>query len=130
MGLLIDTSVAVDILDDSLSIKRRRAHFDKEVFVSVVTRVELEAGIYREARPDTRKRRRLDEFMEQVQQLSFTAREVDAYASIIAEKGFSRRLVVDRMIAATAIANNLALATLNPRDVRDISGLTIEDWSK
>ena len=44
-------------------------------------------------------------------------------------KGFSRRLVVDRMIAATALANDLSLATLNPRDFRDIPGLKIEDWS-
>ena len=48
---------------------------------------------------------------------------------IIAESGFSRRLVSDRMIAATAITYELTLATLNPRDFRSIPGLVIEDWS-
>lgn len=71
----------------------------------------------------------LDSFLENVEELDFTGREVAAYSSVIAAKGFSRRLVVDRMIAATALANDLALATLNPRDFRDIPGLTIEDWS-
>jgi tRNA(fMet)-specific endonuclease VapC len=33
------------------------------------------------------------------------------------------------MIAATALANDLSLATLNPRDVRNIPGLAVEDWS-
>jgi predicted nucleic acid-binding protein len=72
---------------------------------------------------------RLQRLLEGVEELEFTGREVAAYASIIAVKGFSRRPVIDRMIAATALANDLDLATLNPRDFRGIPGLTIEDWS-
>ena len=33
------------------------------------------------------------------------------------------------MIAATAMSQGLILATLNPRDFRNIPGLLIEDWS-
>ena len=72
---------------------------------------------------------RLERLLKGVEEIELTGREVAAYASIIAARGFSRRLVVDRMIAATALANDLTLATLNPRDFRNIPGLTIEDWS-
>lgn len=35
----------------------------------------------------------------------------------------------DLLIAATAIAHNLTLATCNPRDFAGIPGLRVEDWS-
>lgn len=129
MPLLLDTSVAVELIAESAKVVDRTRSIDGQ-FLSVVSRVELEAGVYRAGKPDPIIRSRLDALIQRVEEIDFTAREVSAYSSIIAVIGFSRRLVVDRMIAATAIANDLALATLNPRDVRDIPGLTIEDWSK
>lgn len=129
MAVLLDTSVAVDILDHVPRILERVGKLDGQ-FLSVISRVELEAGVYRDGLLDPKRRARLNVFVEKVDELDFTGREVAAYSSIIAALGFSRRLVVDRMIAATARANDLALATLNPRDFRDIPGLSIEDWSK
>jgi predicted nucleic acid-binding protein len=129
LGLLIDTSVAIDLLEGSPRILGRQDQFGQDAFLSVVSRIELEAAIYRDGVADDRLRSRLDEFTEQIGELPFTAREVAAYSSIIGVKGFSRRLVVDRMICATAITHGLTLATLNPRDVRGIPGLTVEDWS-
>ena len=67
--------------------------------------------------------------MELVEALPFTMAEVGAYSAIIGACGFSRRLIVDRMIAATAIARDLTLVTLNPRDFRGIPGLKVADWS-
>ena len=37
---------------------------------------------------------------------------------------------MDLLIAATAKANNLAVATLNYRDFSRIPGVTVEDWSQ
>ncbi|MEP7129985.1 MAG: PIN domain-containing protein [Sphingomicrobium sp.] len=128
MALLLDTSVAGELLEDVQRMFERVAELDGQ-FLSVISRVELEAGVYRDGRLNDKRRARLDTFMAKVEELDFTGREVAAYSSIIAMKGFSRRLVADRMIAATAITHGLALATLNPRDFRDIPGLTIEDWS-
>jgi tRNA(fMet)-specific endonuclease VapC len=130
LPLLLDTSVAVDLIDASRRVVRRRHQYGEEVFLSVISRVELEAGVYRDGKLDAALRTRTDELVERLDELPFTAREVAAYSAIIAATGFSRRRVVDRMIAATALANDLTLATLNPRDFRDIPGLTIEDWSK
>ena len=40
------------------------------------------------------------------------------------------RPVFDLLIASTAIANNLILATCNYKDFIDIPGLKTEDWRK
>lgn len=128
MPLLLDTSVAVDLLDEVEDTISRVAQIDGQ-FLSVISWLELEAGVYRDDAKAATRRVRLDGFLEQVEVLDFTSREVAAYSRIVATNGFSRRLVSDRMIAATAITYDLSLATLNPRDFRSIAGLTIEDWS-
>lgn len=128
MPFLLDTNIAVDLLSDVQRTIERVSAIDGQ-FLSVISRVELEAGVYRDGSLDANRRARLDTLLDRVAELDFTSREVAAYTSIIAAKGFSRRLIVDRMIAATAVANSLTLATLNPRDFRGIPGLAIEDWS-
>jgi tRNA(fMet)-specific endonuclease VapC len=128
LPLLLDTSVAVDLLDEVQRTAERVARIDGQ-FLSVISWLELEAGVHRDAASAVRRRLRLDGFVEKVEVLDFTAGEVAAYSAIVAAQGFSRRLVTDRMIAATAITNGLTLATLNARDFRDIPGLKIEDWS-
>jgi len=129
LPLLLDTSVAVDLIDDSPRITERRHQYGEEIFLSVISRIELEAGVYRGGMLDRGLRARVDELIDRLEELPFTSREVAAYSAIIAAKGFSRRLVVDRMIAATALAHNLTLATLNPRDFLNVPGLTVDDWS-
>lgn len=128
MSLLVDTSVAVGLIDDVTLVKERARQAD-ELYLSIISHVELEAGVYRDRDLGPIFRTRLTKFLSRVEELEFTAREVAAYSAIIAARGFSRRLVVDRMIAATALANDVALATLNSRDFRNIPGLRIEDWS-
>ena len=128
MPLLLDTSVAIELCDSESRFVDRRSS-SEEVFLSIISRVELEAGVYRDGAFDPLMRTRVDQFLAEVEGLDFTSREVEAYSAIIAARGFSRRLVVDRMIAATALANDLTLATLNPRDFRGIPSLSVEDWS-
>ena len=98
-------------------------------FLSIISRVELTPGIYSDGQRNHRRASRLQSFLQEVELLPFSNAEADAYEEIIARSGFSRRLVIDRMIAATALANGLSLATLNARDFRNIPGLTVEDWS-
>jgi tRNA(fMet)-specific endonuclease VapC len=126
---LLDTSVAVEVLEEVTRTTERVAEVDGQ-FLSVISWLELEAGVYRDASQTANRRIRLDGLLEHVEVLDFTGREVAAYSSIVAASGFSRRLVTDRMIAATAMTHGLTLATLNPRDFRNIPGLTIEDWSE
>ena len=117
------------MLDGTPEIIERRRSQDEAALLSAVSRVELIPGAYVDGRLDRSRAARLEAFLEEVEILPFTESEVDAYQSIIAANGFSRRLVIDRMIAATALANELGLATLNPKDFRGIAGLAVEDWS-
>lgn len=130
MPILLDTSVAICLLEGSRTITEgRRAERDSPL-LSVVSRVELIPGLYNDGSFNRVRAERLSAFLEEVEELPFATPEAEAYQRIIAVLGFSRRLIVDRMIAATALANDLTLATLNPRDFRGIDGLTIEDWSR
>jgi tRNA(fMet)-specific endonuclease VapC len=42
--------------------------------------------------------------------------------------GYSRRKVLDRMIAAQALVDEATLVTRNGDDFRDIPGLTLLEW--
>jgi predicted nucleic acid-binding protein len=128
LPLLLDTNVVIDLLEDVPSTIERVSRIDGQ-FLSVISHVELEAGLYRDGSFSADRRARFDGLLQQFEELDFTTREAAAYSAIIAARGFSRRLVADRMIAATAITHGLTLATLNRRDFRDIPGLTVEDWS-
>lgn len=128
MALLIDTSVAVDLVNE-VEATATRVRSVGSLYLSVVSHVELEAGVIRSGVFDPVLRARLDALLERVESLSFTEEEVSAYAAIIAATGFSRRLVIDRMIAATGLSYGLPVATLNPKDFRDIPDLRVEDWS-
>lgn len=129
MALLLDTSIVVDLINRVEATTTRVRGVDR-LYLSVVSQVELEAGLFTDGELDPALRARLDAVLERVESLPFTEREVGAYAAIIAAMGFSRRLVVDRMIAATALAHGLTVATLNPRDFRGIPDLSLEDWTR
>lgn len=60
--------------------------------------------------------------------LPFEAQCAAAYRQIVESAGFSRRKIVDRMIAATAMAHELRLITLNGADFTDVPGLALEVW--
>ncbi|MEA3048495.1 MAG: tRNA(fMet)-specific endonuclease VapC [Sphingomonadales bacterium] len=129
MALLLDTGIVVDLVN-RVEATTKRVHGVDSLYLSVVSQVELETGLFMDGELDPVLRARRDAVLERVESLPFTEREVAAYAAIIAAMGFSRRLVVDRMIAATALAHGLTVATLNPRDFRAIPGLSLEDWAR
>jgi tRNA(fMet)-specific endonuclease VapC len=60
--------------------------------------------------------------------LDFGAAEADAYRAIVEAVGFSRRKLLDRMIAAQALVHHATLVTQNPSDFQDIPGLDLEVW--
>lgn len=128
--LLVDTSVIVDLLDGSDVTGERLARTDLPLVASVVTAVELEAGIHRDPENAAVLRQRLDRLLEHVSVLPFTIAEARAYGQIISRSGYSRRKVIYRMIGATAMISKATLVTLNPRDFADIPDLQVEDWSQ
>ncbi len=97
--------------------------------LSVLSIVELEGGVPLAPEGATVRRLLLDELYATLNIVDFGQSEAARYGEIVAALGFSRSKIIDRMIAAQAIMAGATLATLNPRDFRDIPGLKIEDWS-
>ena len=75
------------------------------------------------------RRQKLDAIYRTLKILDFGMKEMKIYGRIVEAVGFSRPRIIDRLIAAQAIAAQARLATLNPRDLRDIPDIAIEDWS-
>lgn len=94
--------------------------------ISVVTLIELEGGVD-EADVGLR-RDRLAVVLRPMQVLAFTEAETVAYGAIVRQLGYSRRKVLDRMIAAQAIVADAKLVTTNGADFRSISGLKLLEW--
>ena len=128
MRTLIDTNVAIGIANGDRDVAGRVSALGRAPFLSVISRIELESGVYAEPDETEVHRARVDAILGIVEELAFTGNEVAAYAQIVRDRGFSRRLVIDRMIAATAMTHDLTLVTMNGADFRSVPGLRLEVW--
>lgn len=128
MAYLLDTSIAIYLREGSASVVDRVDALPRKPFLSVVTRVELEGGVY--AKPDEQDERRLavDALLNMLPLLDFDFDMSETYGHIVAQSGFSRRKIIDRMIAATALVANMTLITTNGDDFADIQGLQLMVW--
>jgi len=128
MAYLIDTNVAIHLRDGDAAAMDRVATLGDAVLMSVVTRVELEGGVYRDPSQAAIRRARLDTMLVAIPVLAFDDLSADAYATIVAHAGYSRRKLLDRMIAAQALVHHATLVTLNADDFRDIPELRLSAW--
>ena len=128
MSLLLDTSVAIPLRDGDPEVWRRAAALEVAPYISILTAAELEGGVYRNPALSEKRRAALNALDGKLDVLPFDDEELAAYRAILESIGFNRAKVLDRLIAATALANGLSLATRNARDFSDIPGLTIEVW--
>ena len=128
MSLLLDTSVAIPLRDGDPEVWRRAAALEVAPYISILTAAELEGGAYRNPALTERRRAALNALDGKLDVLPFDDEELAAYRAILESIGFNGAKVLDRLIAATALANGLSLATRNAKDFRDIPGLTIEVW--
>jgi tRNA(fMet)-specific endonuclease VapC len=125
---LLDTNVAIRLRDAEPEIVARVAALEGAVLLSIVSRVELEDGVYREPAEVSRRRSRLDVILAALPVVDFDASAADVYRTIVATAGYSRRKLLDRMIAAQAIVHQATLITQNAADFRDCPGLSILEW--
>ena len=128
MAYLLDTNVAIHLRDGDAAITNRVAALDGAVLVSVVTRVELEGGVYRDPAHAAVRRARLDTMLAAIPTLAFDDTAADAYGVIVGHAGYSRRKLLDRMIAAQALVHRATLVTLNGDDFSDVPGLQLLAW--
>lgn len=128
MAFLLDTDVAIHLRDGDLDVTNKIAALDDAVLMSIVTRVELEGGVYREPAHAAIRRARLDAILAAVPTLAFDDVAAEAYGAIVASAGYSRRKLLDRMIAAQALVHRATLITRNAGDYADIPELALLAW--
>ena len=128
MAILLDTNVVIHLRDGDERILKRVERLEDAIVMSVVSRVELEGGVYREPAMAGIRRARLDLLLAAIPALAFDDEAADHYARIVAHVGHSRRRLLDRMIAAQALVHRAELVTMNPDDFADIPGLKLQSW--
>jgi tRNA(fMet)-specific endonuclease VapC len=129
LSYLLDTSIAIHLRERQSHIVQKFELLSEPPFISVVTQVELEGGIYAPQADAEGRREAVDALLEILPAIPFDAHTATLYGHIIARSGFNRRKLVDRMIAATALAHDLTLITANGSDFADIEGLTLMVWN-
>lgn len=128
MAYLLDTNVAIHLRDGDPEITRKVAALDDAILLSIITQVELEGGVHRVPAEAGVRRARLDVLLAGLPIVAFDAAAAQAYGGIVAAAGYSRRKLLDRMIAAQALVHRAVLVTLNPDDFKDVPGLQILAW--
>jgi tRNA(fMet)-specific endonuclease VapC len=128
MAFLLDTDVAIHLRDGDLAVTGKVSALDDAVLLSIVTRVELEGGVYRDPAYSHVRRARLDTILAAVPTLAFDDAAAAAYGAIVASAGYSRRKLLDRMIGAQALVHRASLVTMNAGDYSDVPGLSLVAW--
>jgi len=128
VAFLLDTNVIIHLRDGDPAIMDKVAALDGAILLSIVSRVELEGGVYRDPSQAGLRRPRLDAILEALPVLAFDDAAADAYRMIVEAAGYSRRKLLDRMIAAQALVHRATLVTQNPSDFRDVPGLGLLAW--
>ena len=104
---LIDTCVAIHLRDGDRAVEERVAALETLPVLSVLTRVELEGGIFLTLEFAAIHRANTDALLSRLAILPFDGACADAYAKVLAVTGWSRPKIFDRMIAATALAHDV-----------------------
>jgi predicted nucleic acid-binding protein len=128
LALLIDTDVAIHLRDGDAGVIAKIGALDDAILMSIVTRVELEGGVYRDQAQAPVRRARLDVMLKAIPALAFDDAAADVYGAIVAHAGYSRRKLLDRMIAAQALVHRSTLVTMNSADYADIPDLQVLAW--
>ena len=127
---MLDTDVAIHLRDGDPWVQERVRELDPPLFISAISRIELENGVWRDSAWSHVRKTRLKQLLLAVQVIGFGEAEIGAYCDVVASAGYSRRKTADRMTASTAIAHNLPLITFNAPDFRDIPKLQLVEWSR
>jgi predicted nucleic acid-binding protein len=128
VSFLLDTNVAIHLRDGNSEIITKVVALQGAVLLSVISRVELEGGVYRDPAQAHLRRPRLDAILDILPVLAFDDVAADAYRAIVETAGYSRRKLLDRMIAAQALVHRATLVTMNGADFRDVPGLGLLEW--
>lgn len=130
MKYLLDTSVCVQLLrGDAATAERLAKVSSADAVLSAMTVAELRYGVLR-GRSSSRTRVLLDDFLAAFEILPFDERCAELHASVrhaLAGVGtpIGER---DLVIAATALSQELVVATGNVRELGRVAELCVEEW--
>jgi predicted nucleic acid-binding protein len=127
---VIDTNVAVHLRDGDPFVRAQLNKLDDDLLLAIISRVELEGGVYSDPAQTVARRARLEEMLSALAVVPFDDDCAAAYGAIVSAAGYSRRKVLDWMIAAQAIVLQAPLITLNGDNFRDIPGLRLVEWRR
>ena len=128
MAHLFDTDILIHLRDGEPTVWEWVHELGPPVSISIITRVELENGVHADAKWAGTRRAALDKILSEISVIDFTDIELLHYCGILEAVGFTKSKINDRMIAATALAHDLPLVTMNGRDFRDVPGLKLLEW--
>jgi tRNA(fMet)-specific endonuclease VapC len=128
VAYILDTNVAIHLRDRDVAITIKAGELDGPILLSVISRVELEGGVYRDPAKSVLRRTRLDWMLKSLPILPFDDAAADAYRRIVEMVGYSRRKLISRMIAAQALLHRATLVTCNGDDFQDVPGLKLLEW--
>ena len=126
--IFVDTNIAIALRDLDRRTHEAVRTLDEVPVFSMITRIELENGVNAEPGLENSRRRLLDELLRTYAVEMFTHADILAYGAIIYDLSYDRRLTLDRLIAAQAIARDAVLITRNGKDFRRIEGLKLIEW--
>ena len=99
-----------------------------EVVISAITLAELEYGVTCSGDNAAHNQAALDVLLQDIAVVSFDAGAAGAYGPVRLATRDRKRDALDKLIAAHAIALDVALVTNNEADFTDYPGLIIENW--
>jgi len=126
--IMIDTNIAIALRDVHRETHRLVSSLPEIPALSMITRIELENGVNAEPGLERLRRRLLDALLETYSVEMFTHADILAYGAIVYDLSYDRRMTLDRLIAAQAIARDATLITRNGKDFRKIEGLKLLEW--
>ena len=126
--IIIDTNIAIDLRDAEPETARLVSALDGPPALAMISRIELESGVYRDPAHVLLRRRLLDRLLATVPVVMFSVEDIAAYGRMIATLGHDRQRTLDRLIAAQAIVRDATLITRNGKDFRKIDGLKFIEW--
>ena len=127
---LLDTNICINFLKGQFDLHQKiEAAGIENCFVSEITIAELKYGVENSSQI-SKNRETLDKFQNKFTILPiFTALDVYAKEKARLKKRGKMLDDFDLLIGATAISNNLTLATRNINDFDRLDRIRIEDWT-
>jgi tRNA(fMet)-specific endonuclease VapC len=129
-GYLLDTNICIYIIrrhPKNVTERMDRCRMG-EVAMSSITHAELEYGVLC-ADDQAQARQQLDLLLKAVPPLPFDHVAAAAYGPLRFAGRDRRKDLMDKLIAAHALAMEMVLVTNNVADFRQYAGLEIENWS-